>query len=80
MVLSEIGDGIAGVNGGSVNEDVVDRTGLDYLLYISKRVQQSSSERWQDGQLNVLPDSMMNEGFADVVQCFTPEEDHGSLV
>ena len=77
-VVSDIDWGVSGVDGGDGN--IVDRTALNYLLHISETAQQSSSERWQDGQLNLLPDSMMSEGFADTVQCFIPEEDQGLLV
>ncbi len=59
----------------------VDEAALEYLQYISDVIDESPTDqwqgRWQDGQLNILPDSMMGEGFADTVHCFKPEDQPG---
>ncbi len=56
--------------------EAVDQVAIDYLQLISEVMDEETDEwdeRWQDGQFNVLPASMMSQGFADTVHCFEPE-------
>lgn len=55
----------------------VDQTVMEYLDYIAKPMEEETEQwqdRWLDGQFNVLPDSMVKEGFANTIHCFKPEE------